>query len=119
MNNSNLKPFTGANDPRRHNGRPKGTKNLSTIVRELENENFSWDLVPTKKKASVKRIGSPWRAIVYIVLAKAIDGDIKAAEWLRKVGYGNNLEDEDRFQIRETMEPIIMTHINPRPIPQE
>ena len=34
-NTENLKPFTGANDPRRQNRRKKGSKNLSTIVGEL------------------------------------------------------------------------------------
>ena len=34
-NTKNLIPFTGANDPRRQNGRKKGSKNLSTIVGEL------------------------------------------------------------------------------------
>ena len=37
-NINNLKPFTGASDPRRQNGRKKGSKNLSTIVIELLGE---------------------------------------------------------------------------------
>ena len=38
---NNLKPFTGANDPRRQNGRKKGSKNLSTIVNELLDTDMS------------------------------------------------------------------------------
>lgn len=89
---SNLKPFTGADDPRRSNGRPKGSKNLATIVKELENENFDWKYVPIKAKEAAKEIGSPWRAIVYTAVASAMSGNVKAMEWLRKSGYGDKLD---------------------------
>ena len=36
INTKNLKPFIGASDPRRQSGRRKGSKNLSTIVNELQ-----------------------------------------------------------------------------------
>ena len=32
------------------NGRPAGSKNLATIIRELEDENFDWSLVPIKQR---------------------------------------------------------------------
>ena len=40
-NTSNLRPFSGANDYRRQNGRRKGSKNLSTIVEELLGANIN------------------------------------------------------------------------------
>lgn len=96
------------------NGRPKGSKNLSSIVRELENEEFDWSVLPTRV-AALKVCGSPWRAIVYIALVEACLGDMRAAEWLRKAAYGNNVIEQDNV-IGETVEPIVMSHIKPRPL---
>lgn len=110
-NNQNLKPFTGARDPRRHNGRPKGSKNLATIIRELENENFNWKLISPKQRIAVRSVGSPWRAIVLTAVSKALDGDIRAMEWLRKTGY----ENEPPISISiERREPLIVSEIKPR-----
>lgn len=69
-------------------GRPKGGANLSTIIKELENDDYDWSLIPVKQKDVIAKFGAPWRAIVGIALAKACSGDIKAAEWLAKFGYG-------------------------------
>jgi hypothetical protein len=109
-NEQNLKPFTGADDPRRMNGRPKGTKNLATIIRELENEDFDWSLVPIKDKDKAKQIGAPFKAIAFTALAKAYSGDMKAAEWLRKSGYGEKL---DITSNGETIAPKIISEIKP------
>src|SRR5690554_3544401 len=85
-NEQNLKPFIGVDDPRRQNGRPRGAKNLATIVRELENEDFDWSQPYIKQK---NLSGAPWRAIVAVALSQALDGNILASEWLRKAAYGN------------------------------
>ena len=117
-NNENLVPFTGADDPRRMNGRPKGSKNLATIVRELENEEFDWSLVPIKgDKETVKKIGAPWKAIVFTALSKACDGDVKAMEWLRKSGYGDKLDITSKG--REIVRPLIMPDIKARYVETE
>lgn len=73
-------------------GKPKGTKSLSTLIRELEDEEFDWDLVPIKVKDQARKIGSPWKAIVFTALAQAYSGNVKAMEWLRKAGYGDKLD---------------------------
>lgn len=73
------------------NGRPKGSKNLSTIIKELEAEDFDWSLVPIKQKDAAQKIGSPWRAIVFTAVAKAYAGDTRAMDWLAKHGYGEKL----------------------------
>ena len=116
MNNSNLKPFTGANDPRRSNGRPKGRKNLSTIIREFEDENYDWSKIPKKgKKLSeyFKEVGAPWRAIVIAAMLQALKGDNNAREWLRKSAYGNNV-DVTTERERRIEAPIIVAKIKPR-----
>ncbi len=112
MNNSNLKPFTVRDDPRRLNGRPKGAKNLKTIIRELENEEFDWNKIPQQSKGFshyLKRVGSPWRAIVMRAMLDAINGNKDAREWLTKIA----LDDKSQTEI-ETREPIIMSNIEPR-----
>lgn len=73
-------------------GKPKGSKNLKTIIRELEDEDFNWNLVPIKQKDAAKKIGAPWRAIMFTALAKAYSGDVRAMEWLRKSGYGDKMD---------------------------
>jgi len=112
-NEENLKPFVEGDDPRRNtNGRPKGGKNLATIVRELEAEDFDWSKVPIKQKDAVKSMGSPWRAIVFTAVAKAVSGDVKAMEWLRKSGYGDKLDVTSNG--KEIQSPLIISRISPR-----
>ena len=83
--------FSSENQPE-NNGRPKGSKSLSTIIRELEAEDFDWSLVPVKQKEAMIKIGSPWRAITFTAVAKAASGDTRAMEWLRKSGYGDKMD---------------------------
>ena len=74
------------------NGRPKGSKNLSTIIKELEDESFDWNKVPEKQSAAVVALGSPWKAITYVAMQNALKGNVQAAEWLRKSGYGDKMD---------------------------
>ena len=74
------------------NGRPKGSKSLATIIRELERDDFDWKLIPAKSKDAVKHVGSPFKAIVVVAVGQALDGDKAAREWLRKAGYGDRLD---------------------------
>lgn len=94
-NEQNLKPFTGADDPRRHNGRPKGRRNLSTIVRDILEDEIDWTLVPIKNATELSeryKDKRAWEAMVYVAFAQAMTGNMKAADWLSKAGYGNKLE---------------------------
>lgn len=86
-NPQNLKPFTGADDPRRMNGKPKGTKHLSTHIQEMLNDpNFELKL----KDGSILK-GAPIAAIIKTAIAKGVSGDTRAMEWLAKHGYGDKL----------------------------
>ena len=93
VNPKSLENLTPAQpgEVRNPHGRPKGSKNLSSIIRELEDDNFEWDQIPMKQKDAVAKIGSPWRAIVYRAVAMAATGDIKAMKWLKDAGYGSKL----------------------------
>lgn len=95
------------------NGREEGSKNLATMAKEMENEKFDWALVPIKQKDAVKKIGSPWRAILYTAIAQAIAGNVKAMEWLRKAAYGDKVDITSAGK-RLIQRPVIIADIKPR-----
>jgi len=71
-------------------GKPKGTKHLSTLIREmLDDDNF------VQKLENGKLImGAPGKAIVRVLVVKSLNGDLKAFDLLAKYGYGTKLEIE-------------------------
>jgi hypothetical protein len=86
-NNQNLKPFKEGYDERRGT-KPKGSKHLSTYIREiLDDEDFEYKLANGKK---IK--GVPALAMVKALVVKAVEGDTKAFDLLAKYGYGTKVE---------------------------
>lgn len=84
---SNLKPFpkgTSGNP----NGRPKGSANLSTRIRNYleSSQTLTYDNKQWR--------GEPLELLIGIYTQKAIDGDLKAAAWLAKFGYGTRIDTE-------------------------
>lgn len=71
----------------------KGSKHLSTIIRELA-DSIDWDKTTLKNKDELKAKygGQGWLAIVHVAFTKAMTGDTKAMEWLAKNGYGNKID---------------------------
>jgi hypothetical protein len=90
---SQLKPFTGKNDPR--NGRkPKGSKHLTTWIQELlEDDDFEADLLDSKQ-GLINFKGAPIKAIVSVVRHKAVNGDLKAVDLLMKYGWSQKIEQD-------------------------
>lgn len=115
---NNLKPFTGADDPRRQNGRKKGSKNLSTIVNELLGANMS---LTEPIDEGLKRYfqNSPTtyaRAIAMAMIIKAINGDVRAATWVSS--YADKvLASEDEGFFGQTN--IVFEVVPNRPRPEE
>lgn len=74
-------------------GLPKGTKQLSTHIQELLNdEKFEFIILSGKQKGNqISYKGAPIKAIVGVAIHKAMKGDQKWAEWLAKHGYGNKI----------------------------
>lgn len=81
--------------------KPKRPKNLDKIVREIlddetiidkvvQNQPEYWSRLPSKNGGYV---------IATVMMVKAMGGDIKAAEWIRKTGYGDKvlLESDNGF----------------------
>ena len=80
---------------------PKRPRNLDKIVREIldddtlidkvvQNQPEYWGKLPTKNGAYI---------ISTVMMVKAMGGDIKAAEWIRKTGFGDKvmLETDNGF----------------------
>lgn len=73
------------------NGKPKGTKHLSTWIQEMMNdESFTGDYVEGYQLKKHK--GAPVKAIVRVAALKSLGGDTKWADWLAKYGYGTKQE---------------------------
>lgn len=98
-------------------GRPKGSRNWSTLVREiLEDEELAdklmakkpgyWEALPNQTLAS---------AIVAVMCLKAIEGDVKAANWLL-AAYGNPNPEEDREQVVKQLYVLDMSPPESEPI---
>lgn len=81
--------------------KPKRPRNLDRIVRDvlsddslvdkvIQNQPEYWGRLPAKNGAYI---------IATVMMVKAMGGDIKAAEWIRKSGYGDKvlLETDDGF----------------------
>lgn len=93
-NEQNLKPFTGADDPRRMNGKPKGTKHISTWIQEMLNDEEFETLLVDSKKGIQDYKGAPLKAIIKTAIHKSLHDKEKGqawAEWLAKHGYGTKL----------------------------
>lgn len=74
-------------------GKPKGTKHLSTIIRELaENVDWSKTTLKNKEELQAKYGKNGFQAMCYVALSKGMAGDTKAMEWLAKYGYGHKLD---------------------------
>jgi len=75
------------------NGLPKGTKHLSTLIREI-GENIDWDKTTLKNKDHLKELygNNGWKAIVYVAMTKAMAGDHNAMKWLSENSFGKHID---------------------------
>lgn len=86
MNNKkypNLKPWK-AGESGNPAGRKLGSKNVSTIVRELLEQDADTDLLATSHIADLTngKSTSYAQAIVLVMLKKALEGNVQAVCWL-------------------------------------
>lgn len=92
----NLTPFTPENAAENGSkgGRAKkGSKHLSTLIREI-GESIDWDKTNLKNKEELKaKYGNNgWKAIVYVAWTKAMAGDPQAMKWLAENGFGKQVD---------------------------
>lgn len=98
------------------NGRPKGRRNLATIIRDvLEDENFDWSVIPRHGKNLQERfggLGSPWNVFVYLAMLQTMIGDKDARLWLTLAGYGNKIDVTSGG--KEIQQPLVVSVIQAR-----
>ncbi len=86
-NEQNLKSWK-AGQSGNPKGKPKGTKHLSSYIREMmDDDSFELKL----ENGSILK-GAPVNAIITVLFTKAISGDLKAIDLLGKYGYGTKLD---------------------------
>jgi hypothetical protein len=106
---SNLKPFAGADDKRRQNGRKKGSKNISTIVREILDSDINPKLNLNNQITELVGTNSPLtyaRAMSLAIIIKAIGGDVRAADWVMNQ-YDKSPDPEGFFNKTEIVFSIV------------
>lgn len=110
----NLKPFPKgvSGNPK---GRPKGSKNFSTVVREILSNEELLDKVSKSKPVYYDYLPEKngLNAVAMAMLIKAISGDKQAADWLVKTGWGDKL-DITSGEERISVAPIIISEIRSR-----
>ena len=83
-NEENLKPFKEGYDPRRQIGRPKGSKNRSTVIKQVLETIFN---------GADPLTGKEWQdtyesVISRSIVKKALDGDVSAYNAIMDSAYG-------------------------------
>lgn len=93
-NEQNLKPWQPGQSGNPA-GKPKGTRHLSTWIQEMmEDDRFEQRL----RNGQVK-YEAPVKAIVTVLIQRAIEGDLKAFDLLAKYGYGTRLDITSKDQL--------------------
>jgi hypothetical protein len=87
---------------RNPNGKPKGTKDLSTHIKNLLTDP---ELVLEYKKGKHKKKleGMPVKALIKVAIIKAMEGDPRFLEWLAKYGFGSKITHDGEFTVNKNM----------------
>lgn len=116
-----FKPSNAAENGAKGGHNKKGSKHLSTIIKELADD-MDWSKTTLKNKDELaKTYGkNGFKAMVYVALTKAMTGDTKAMEWLAKYGYGQKLDitsnENDLFNMSELTIKVVKDRDNGRDI---
>lgn len=92
-------------------GRKPGSKNISTIVQELLDDEANAALLAKSSIAELVQ-GMPTsyaKAVVLVAIQKALKGDMRAAIWLA--------EQQERDSVQRDVqrrEPVVVSHLKPR-----
>ncbi len=87
----NLKPWKPGQSGN-PNGKPKGTKHLSTWIKEMLNDTTFTTYIRDPVQGYVLFKGAPLEAILKALIIKSVNGDAKAFELLCKYGYGTKTD---------------------------
>ena len=103
-NEENLKPFKKG-EVTNPNGRPKGSRNRSTIVRELLEYASKQKNVLTGEEQTLTQE----QAITLAMLVKAGKGDVNAYKALMDSGYGAPVQQIEQTNIEQPLFPDVNT----------
>ena len=98
--------------------KPKRPRNLDKIVREILSDDDLIDKVVANQPEYWQRLPSKSGGyiIATVMMVKAMGGDIKAAEWIRKTGFGDKVlleSDNGFFQKSEfTIQVVPSQHLD-------
>jgi len=94
-------------------GKPKGTKSLSTWIKEMLNDENFEALLPDAREGYKEFKGRAVEAIIKTAMVRALAGEKESREWLAKYGYGTKIDvtsDGERVQIA----PLVVSDIAAR-----
>ena len=109
--NSNLKPWKKGQSGNPA-GRKLGSKNVSTIVRELLEQDANEQLLTSSNIAGLAngKTTSYAQAIVLAMLKKALEGNVQAVCWLSEqqvLSYASETNDNGLFQSSKLLVEIV------------
>lgn len=109
-NHENLVPFQKGYDERRQNGRKRGSKNVSTIVKEILETDFEEIKSESLKNLIQKQnCRTAKEAIISAITQRALDGDLKSTEWIFKYIERDETKNKSFFE-----GPLQITIIDPK-----
>jgi hypothetical protein len=87
-------------------GEPKGAISLSARIQRMLNDEDFEIYLPNSRDGLREFKGAPAEAIIRTAIIKAIQGDMKCADWLARYGYGTKAElfGEDGSPIKAVVE---------------
>ncbi len=111
MNSRNLQswqPGTSGNPK----GRPKGSRNVKNIIRDLLTDENSYSKLPISAPEGTQ---TPLEAIVYTLIVKSINGDVRASDVLLKYVVDRDLavESDSFFSQPELTIRVVDSSNNP------
>lgn len=83
----------------------KGKKHINTYIQELmEDDSFEANILDAKVGIREYK-GAPVKAIVGVAIVKAVNGDLKAMDWLAKYGWSQKVETD--LNIKQLPKPLL------------
>lgn len=87
------------------NGKPKGSKHISTWIQDILNDEEFEVLLDSPINGQTEYKGAPLKAIIMVAVYKSISGDNRWADWLAKNGYGSSSTVD--LNVKELPQPIL------------